>query len=81
MAKVVAEVLAFESLPLGDRGSRRAIVRWSTGEVGEALRWWDDEVAFCEGDLIGKTEEDLRHLHFARDREYIRRDDDEAAPG
>lgn len=37
---VVAEVLSIESLPLGADGSRRAIVRWSDGTSGEALRWY-----------------------------------------
>jgi hypothetical protein len=77
MARVVAEVVAFESLPFEARGSRRAIVRWSTGEVTEALRWWDDEVLFCEGDLLGKTEDELRRLHFVRDRDYLRPADDD----
>jgi hypothetical protein len=47
---VVAEVLAFEGLPPAVRGSRRALVRWSDGSRGEAVRWYDDEVLFCEGD-------------------------------
>jgi hypothetical protein len=34
-----------------------------------------DEVRVSEGDLIGKTSSELRHLHFARDREYLQRDD------
>lgn len=38
----VVEVIAVEPLPLGANGSRRAIVRWTDGSVGEALRWWDD---------------------------------------
>lgn len=67
----VAEVLRFEALPLGEDGSRRAVVRWSDGEEGEALRWWDDEVLFCEGDLLGKTESELRGLHFKRDRDHL----------
>jgi hypothetical protein len=48
--RVVREVVAFEALPLEVRGSRRAVVRWSDGSVGEALRWYDDEVLVCEGD-------------------------------
>ena len=40
----VEEVLRFEDLPLGSRGSRRAVVRWSDGTEGEALRWMADEV-------------------------------------
>ena len=48
--RVVVEVTAFEALPPGDSGSRRALVRWSDGSTGEALRWYDDEILFCEGD-------------------------------
>jgi hypothetical protein len=68
---IVAEVLAFEPLLPGERGSRRALVRWSDGTRGEALRWYDDEVLVCEGDLIGKTVAELRRLHFARDKQFL----------
>ena len=68
----VVEVLRFEELPLGSRGSRRAVVRWSDGTEGEALSWFADEVLVCEGDLIGKTREQLRSLHFRRDRDWLR---------
>jgi hypothetical protein len=37
-------------MPPEVRGSRRAVVRWSDGTVGEALRWYHDEVLFSEGD-------------------------------
>ena len=30
----IAEVLRFEDLPLGSRGTRRAVVRWSDGSEG-----------------------------------------------
>lgn len=70
----VLEVVAFEALPPEVRGSRRAVVRWSDGTVGEALRWYEDEVLFCEGDLLGKTEAQLRGLHFNRDRDYLSHD-------
>ena len=46
----VVEVLAFENLPAGEMASRRAVVLWSDGTQGEALRWDDDEVLVCEGD-------------------------------
>ena len=72
--RVVVEVVSVEPLPLGASGSRRAVVRWSDGSVGEALRWWDDELLFCEGDLLGKTEAQLRSLHFGRDRDFLRSD-------
>jgi hypothetical protein len=71
----VVDVVAFEALPLGQRGSRRAIVRWSDGTVSEALRWYDDEVLVCEGDLLGKTAGEIRSLHFGRDRDYLRAPD------
>ena len=63
-SRVVTEILRFEDLPLGSRGSRRAIARWSDGSEGEALTWYADEILICEGDLIGKTREQLRSLHF-----------------
>ena len=68
----VVEVLRFEDIRPPASGSRRATVRWSDGTDGEALRWYDDEVLVCEGDLIGKTAEQLRSLHFCRDRDYLR---------
>ena len=40
----VTEVVRFEDLPLGSMASRRALVRWSDGSEGEALRWYGDEV-------------------------------------
>jgi hypothetical protein len=51
----VVEVLRFEDLPLGSRGTRRASARWSDGSESEALTWYADEILICEGDLIGKT--------------------------
>lgn len=71
MAATVTEVLQFESLPIDQPGSRRAVVRWSDGSVSEALRWYDDEILICEGDLLGKTAEQLRSLKFRRDRGYL----------
>jgi|tagenome__1003787_1003787.scaffolds.fasta_scaffold19709665_2 hypothetical protein len=71
----VVEVVVFAALPPGACGSRRAIVRWSDGAVGEALRWYDDEVLVCEGDLVGKTAAGIRALHFRRDRDYLRAPD------
>jgi hypothetical protein len=67
----VTDIVRFEDLPLGSRGSRRAMVRWSDGSEGEALSWYADEILVCEGDLIGKTREQLRSLHFRRDRDWL----------
>jgi hypothetical protein len=38
----VMEVLRFEDLPLGSRGTRRVIARWSDGSESEALTWYAD---------------------------------------
>jgi hypothetical protein len=70
-APVVEEVLWFEDLPVGSLGTRRAIVRWSDGTESEGLRWFGDEIMICEGDLIGKTQDGIRSLHFRRDRDWL----------
>jgi hypothetical protein len=69
---VVTEVLRFDPLRVGPPASRRAVVRWSDGAEGEALRWYSDEVLICEGDLLGRTRAELRALHFRRDRDRLR---------
>src|ERR1035437_10021341 len=66
----VVEVLRFEALPLGSGASRRAVVRWSDGTEGEAVRFYS-EVLVCEGDLIDKTKDEIRSLHFRRDRDWL----------
>jgi hypothetical protein len=70
-APVVEEVLGFEDLPIGSLGTRRAVVRWSDGTEGEGLKWYGDEILVCEGDLIGQTRDQLRSLHFRRDRDWL----------
>jgi hypothetical protein len=70
-APVVEEVLRFEDLPLGSLGTRRAVARWSDSTESEALTWYSDEILICEGDLLGKTREQLRSLHFRRDRDWL----------
>jgi hypothetical protein len=47
------------------------MVRWNDGSEGEAIRFYSDEALFCEGDLIGKTREEIRSLHFRRDRDWL----------
>ena len=71
-AVVVEEVLRFEDLPVGSMASRRTVVRWSDGTESEGLRYYDDEVLVSEGDLVGKTREQIRSLHFRRDRDWLR---------
>jgi len=68
---VVEEVLRFEDLPPGSLASRRAVVRWSDGSEGEAIRYYQDEVLVTEGDLVGKTQDEIRSLHFRRDRDWL----------
>ena len=68
---VVNAVLRFEDAPVGSRGDRRAVVEWSDGTEGVGLTWFSDEVMFTEGDLLGKSEEQLRSLHFRRDRDSL----------
>jgi hypothetical protein len=68
---VVEKVLSFEDLSLGSQASRRVVVRWSDGSEGEAIRYYADEVLFCEGDVLGKTRAELRSLHFRRDRDWL----------
>ncbi len=67
----VTEVVRFEELSIGSRGTRRAIVRWSDGSESAALTWYADEILICEGDLVGKTREQLRSLRFPRDRDWL----------
>lgn len=53
-------------------GPRIAIVRWSDGTTGEAVRFYPDELLVCEGDLVGKTQEQIRSLHYRRDSDWLR---------
>ena len=66
----VAEVVSFEDLPFGAPGSRRAVARWSDGSVSEAIRWRSG-VLICEGDLIGKTREEVQSLHLRREQDWL----------
>jgi hypothetical protein len=45
---IVTEVVRFEDLPPGSRGTRRAIVRWSDGSESEALTWYADEILIAK---------------------------------
>jgi hypothetical protein len=50
IAPTILEVLSSEPLAADEPGSRRAVVLWSDGSTGEALRWYEDEILICEGD-------------------------------
>jgi hypothetical protein len=68
---IVEEVLRFEDLPVGSPGTRRAIARWSDGTVSTAMTWFADEILVCAGDLVDKTADEIRSLHFRRDRDWL----------
>jgi hypothetical protein len=57
--------------PSSDCGLRTAIIRWSDGTTSEAVRWYPDELLISEGDLIGKTQQQIRSLHHRRDRDWL----------
>jgi hypothetical protein len=55
---IVEEVLRFEDLPPDSLASRRAIVRWSDGSEGEAIRFYSDEI-LSPVDRVGGAEAGL----------------------
>lgn len=71
MQSPTAERVHFEDAPLGSPGNRRARVTWSDGTESIALHWFDDEVLFCEGDIVGKSLDEIRALHHRRDRDFL----------
>jgi hypothetical protein len=56
---------------MGATGSRRAVASWSDGSTSQVARWYDDEILFSEGDLIGKSSAEVRALHFRRDKDWL----------
>lgn len=72
---VVTELVEIRRLALGEDGSRGVVVRWSDGNVSEALRFYADEILVSEGDLVGLTQTQVRSLRHRRDVEYLQRDD------
>ena len=69
--RVVKAVVRVETLPLCARGSRRLIVRWSDGSESCALEWYADEWLVSEGDLVGRTQAEVRSLAHARDVQHL----------
>jgi hypothetical protein len=43
----------------------------SDSSAAARARFAGDEVLVSEGDLIGKTQDELRSLHFRRDRDWL----------
>lgn len=41
------------------------------GTEQDAISWYIDELTFTPQDAIGRTLDDLRALHFRRDRAYL----------
>jgi hypothetical protein len=68
----VVELVEIRELPLDVRGSRSLVVRWSDGSTSEAVRFYADEVLFTEGDLVGRTQPEIRALFRRRDVEFLR---------
>jgi hypothetical protein len=74
---VIIGVVAVEK-PTNLGGRRRLICARSDGSIRKTLSFYNDEVLFSEGDLIGLTAPEVRRLHFCRDRDHLQREDTEA---
>ena len=72
--RTVVEVLRVEE-PAPGEGRRHVVVCWSDGSAGRALSYFADEILVSEGDVVGKTADELLALHFARDRDYRQHSD------
>jgi hypothetical protein len=68
MPAATAVEATFQQTP---HGPRTVTVRWSDDTTSEALRFYPDEILISEGDLIGKTHDQIRALHFRRDRDWL----------
>lgn len=71
----VVELVEVRNLPLDVPGLRALVVRWSDYTTSEAVRFYADEVLFSEGDLVGKTQAEVRALLQRRDVEFVSDDD------
>jgi len=77
----VGEVNAEEQAPPGTAGQRMLIVRWPDATESEVPRFYADEILISEGDLVGKTQEQVRAVGHPRDVEYLRDPGDGPAAG
>ncbi len=67
----VVELVEVRNLPLDVPGSRSLVVRWSDDTTSEAVHFYADEILFSEGDLVGKTQAEVRALLQRRDVEFL----------
>ena len=70
----VVELVEVRDLPLDAPGSCALVVLWSDGTTSEAVRFYADEILFSEGDLVGKTQAEIRALLQARDVAFLQGD-------
>jgi hypothetical protein len=55
-----------------DAHGRRVVhATFDDGRSDELFAFFADEILFCEGDLVGKTEAQARELYYRRDRDYL----------
>jgi hypothetical protein len=52
-------------------GRATMLVTLEDGSEQDAIAWFPDELTFTAADAIGRTVEELRALHFERDRAYL----------
>ena len=55
-----------------EQGRAKLHVTLEDGSEQDAITWFPDELTFTAADAIGRTVEELRTLHFERDRAYLR---------
>jgi hypothetical protein len=70
-APVVDEMLEVRELPLGESASRALVVRWTGGSHSEIRFYADEGVLLTEGDLVGRTAEQVRALLHMRDVQHL----------
>jgi hypothetical protein len=59
------------AIAVGD-GRATMRVRLEDGSEQAAISWYVDELTFTPEDAVGRTVQELRRLHFERDRAYLR---------
>jgi hypothetical protein len=54
-----------------EHGRATMHVTLEDGSEQDAISWYVDELTFTPQEAIGRTIEELRRLHFERDRAYV----------